>query len=70
VFGIALATTVFDARGSVATPETITSGYRPGLAVAAGMAGFGAFAALAVRRREPAAAARAQAPSALAAADA
>jgi len=49
VFGVAIATAVFDARGSLASPETITNGYRPGLAVAAGLSVIGAVTAVAVR---------------------
>jgi EmrB/QacA subfamily drug resistance transporter len=53
VFGVAIATAVFDARGSLASPEAITNGYRPGLAVAAGLSVIGAVAALAVRPGRP-----------------
>ena len=49
VFGVAIATAVFDARGSLASPETITNGYRPGLAEAAGLSVIGAVTAVAVR---------------------
>ncbi|MGH3229063.1 MAG: MFS transporter [Streptosporangiaceae bacterium] len=35
VFGIAVATTVFNAHGSLASAAAVTSGYRPALAVAA-----------------------------------
>ena len=37
VFGIAVATTVFNAHGSLASAATITSGYRPALAVGAAL---------------------------------
>ena len=70
VFGVALATAVFDANGSLASPETIVSGYRPVLALAAGMALVGIIAAFAVRRREPASTASTPEPSGLVAADA
>lgn len=50
VLGVAIATAVFDARGSLASPETITNGYRPGLAVAAGLSVIGAVTAVAVRK--------------------
>ena len=50
VFGIAIATTVFNAHGSLAAAATVTSGYRPALAVAAGLSVLGAVAALGIRR--------------------
>jgi EmrB/QacA subfamily drug resistance transporter len=50
VFGIAVATAVFNSHGSLAGPAAVTSGYRPALAVAAGLSVIGAMAALAVRR--------------------
>jgi len=50
VFGIAVATTVFNAHGSLASAAAITSGYRPALAVAAGLSVLGAAAALGLRR--------------------
>ena len=50
VFGIAIATTVFNAHGSLAAAATITSGYRPALAVAAGLSVLGAVTALGIRR--------------------
>jgi EmrB/QacA subfamily drug resistance transporter len=50
VFGIAVATTVFNANGSLATAATITSGYRPALALSAGLSVLGAGAALGIRR--------------------
>jgi EmrB/QacA subfamily drug resistance transporter len=53
VFGIAIATTVFNANGSLATAATITSGYRPALGVAAGLSVLGAAAALGIRRAAP-----------------
>jgi len=50
VFGIAVATTVFNANGSLASAAAITSGYRPALGVAAGLSVLGAAAALGLRR--------------------
>jgi EmrB/QacA subfamily drug resistance transporter len=50
VFGIAIVTAIFTARGSLAGPAAVTSGYRPALAAAAGFSVLGALAALAVRR--------------------
>jgi len=50
VFGIAVATTVFNAHGSLASAAAITSGYRPALGVAAGLSVVGALAALGLRR--------------------
>ncbi len=56
VFGIATVTAVFDARGSLASHVSITNGYRPALAVAAGFSVIGAITALAVRKTTAAAA--------------
>jgi EmrB/QacA subfamily drug resistance transporter len=50
VFGIAVATTVFNAHGSLASAAAVTSGYRPALGVAAGLSVLGAAAALGLRR--------------------
>jgi EmrB/QacA subfamily drug resistance transporter len=50
VFGIAIATTVFNANGSLAGAAAITSGYRPALGVSAGLSLLGAAAALGLRR--------------------
>jgi EmrB/QacA subfamily drug resistance transporter len=50
VFGIAIATTVFNANGSLAGAAAITSGYRPALGVAAGLSALGAVLALGIRR--------------------
>lgn len=50
VFGIAVATTVFNANGSLATAAAITGGYRPALAVCAVMSALGAAIALGIRR--------------------
>src|SRR5262249_16820919 len=49
VFGIAVVTTIFDAHGSLASSASVTSGYRPALAVAAGASVLGAVVALAIR---------------------
>jgi len=48
VFGIAVATAIFNSRGSLASPAAVTSGYRPALAAAACLSVAGALAALAV----------------------
>ena len=50
VFGIAVATTVFNAHGSLASAASIVSGYRPALAVGASLSALGAVTALAIRR--------------------
>jgi hypothetical protein len=50
VFGIAVATTVFNAHGSLASAASIVSGYRPALAVGAALSALGAVTALAIRR--------------------
>ena len=50
VFGIAVATTVFNAHGSLASAAAITGGYRPALAVAAALSVLGAVTALGLRR--------------------
>jgi EmrB/QacA subfamily drug resistance transporter len=50
VFGIAIATTVFNANGSLVSAAAITSGYRPALGVSAGLSVLGAIAALGIRR--------------------
>jgi EmrB/QacA subfamily drug resistance transporter len=50
VFGIAVATTVFNANGSLATSATISSGYRAALGVSAGLSVLGAAVALRIRR--------------------
>jgi hypothetical protein len=46
VFGIAVAVAVFAGAGSYASPDAFTDGFAPAVAVAAGMALAGAFAAL------------------------
>jgi len=50
VFGIAVATTVFNAHGSLASAASITGGYRPALAVGAALSAVGAVTALGIRR--------------------
>ena len=50
VFGIAVATTVFNAHGSLASAAAVTSGYRPALALSAALSVAGALTALALRR--------------------
>ena len=50
VFGIAIATAVFNANGSLATAAAVTGGYRPALGVSAGLSVLGAAAALGIRR--------------------
>ncbi len=58
VFGIAAVAAVFAANGHLATPASVTAGFRPALAVSAGLSVLGAISALAVgshRRRHQAA---------------
>jgi EmrB/QacA subfamily drug resistance transporter len=50
VFGIAVATTVFNAHGSLSSAAAVTSGYRPALAVSAALSLAGALTALTLRR--------------------
>ena len=59
-FGVAIATAVFAAHGHLGSPASVVSGYRPALAVAAGLSLAGAIAAVAVGRRKPAPVADAQ----------
>lgn len=55
VVGIAVVTAVFNAAGSLADPASVTHGYRPALATAAGLSVLGAAAGLGIRRaRRPA----------------
>jgi MFS family permease len=69
VFGVAIVTAVFNSEGSLAGPAAVTSGYRPALAVAAGLSVLGAACALGLRRRReqrqavPAAAVTARPPA-------
>ena len=50
VVGIAIVAAVFNAKGSLAGPAEVTSGYRPALAVAAALSVLGAFTALGIRK--------------------
>jgi EmrB/QacA subfamily drug resistance transporter len=50
VFGVAVATAVFNSHGSLAGPAAVTSGYRPALAISAAISVLGAIAAIAIRR--------------------
>jgi hypothetical protein len=50
VFGIAIVTAVFNTHGSLAGPAAVASGYRPALAVAAGLSVLGALTAIGIRR--------------------
>ncbi len=51
VFGVAVATAVFAANGHLGTAASVNAGFRPALAVAAGLSLLGALPALAVRSR-------------------
>ena len=54
VFGVAVVTAVFTATGHLGTPDQVAAGFRPALAVSAGLSVLGAAVALAVtRRRQP-----------------
>jgi MFS family permease len=50
-FGVAMVTAVFSAYGHLGSPASVVSGYRPALALSAGLSLLGAFAAAAVTRR-------------------
>jgi MFS family permease len=50
VFGVALATAVFNAHGSLLTPAGVADGFKPALAVAAGLSLLGALVAIGIRR--------------------
>ena len=50
VFGIAIVTAVFNTHGSLSGPAAVASGYRPALAVAAGLSVLGAVTAIGIRR--------------------
>jgi EmrB/QacA subfamily drug resistance transporter len=54
VCGIAIVTAVFNSHGSLASPASVTQGYRPALATAAGFSILGAVAGLAIRGTRPA----------------
>jgi EmrB/QacA subfamily drug resistance transporter len=64
VFGIAIATTVFNAHGSLAGAAAITGGYRPALGVSAGLSVIGAATALGIRAARGGRAAPATPPAA------
>ena len=49
VVGIAVVTAVFNSTGSLAGPASVTHGYRPALAVEAGLSVLGAVAAIGIR---------------------
>jgi EmrB/QacA subfamily drug resistance transporter len=51
VLGVALASSVFGAYGAIGSPAAFTDGFRPGVAVAAGLALLGAVAGFAVATR-------------------
>lgn len=53
-FGVAAATAVFSAYGHLGSPAAVISGYRPALAVSAGLSLLGAVAAVFAGRRVPA----------------
>jgi EmrB/QacA subfamily drug resistance transporter len=55
-FGVAVVTAVFAAHGHLGSPASVVSGYRPALAVSAGLSLVGAVTAMAVGRRKAAAA--------------
>jgi MFS family permease len=57
VFGVAIVAAVFSANGHLGSPATVTSGFRPALAAAAGLSVVGALTALGfgVRRTAPSA---------------
>ncbi len=59
-FGIAIVTAVFAASGHLGSVAAFTAGYRPAMAVAAGISLLGAAAAVAIGRRPAAAAAPVQ----------
>jgi MFS family permease len=52
VFGVAVATAVFAANGALTSPASFVGGFRPALAILAGLSFLGALAALAVRSRQ------------------
>lgn len=60
-FGIALVTTVFAANGHLGSVASFTAGYRPAMAVSAGISLPGAAAAVAVGHKRPVPAATAPA---------
>jgi hypothetical protein len=50
---VALTTSVFSAYGAIGNATSFTSGFRPGVTVAAALALLGALAGLAVAARQP-----------------
>jgi EmrB/QacA subfamily drug resistance transporter len=58
-FAVAVAAAVFSANGHLGAPGSFTAGFKPALAVVAGLSVLGAISALAVAGRRPAAAAQA-----------
>jgi EmrB/QacA subfamily drug resistance transporter len=54
VFGVAVVSAVFAGSGELVSPAGLVSGFRPALAVSAGLSLLGAASALWVRRRQPA----------------
>jgi hypothetical protein len=54
-FAIAIAAAVFSANGHLGSPVSFTAGFRPALAVVAGLSLIGAVSALAIGSRRPAA---------------
>jgi len=56
-FGVAIVTAVFSAHGHLGPPASVVCGYRPALAVSAGLSLLGAVAATATGRRQRATAA-------------
>jgi len=63
-FGVAIATAAFASYGHLGSPASVVSGYRPALAVSAGLSLAGAVAAMAVGRRRTAAAGAGAGPQA------
>ena len=51
VFGVAVATAVFNAHGSLADPARVASGFKPALGVAAALSLLGALIAIGIRNR-------------------
>ena len=51
VFGVAVVTAVFTATGHLGAPDQVAAGFRPALAVSAGLSLLGAVTAMAVASR-------------------
>jgi hypothetical protein len=51
VFGVAVVTAVFNSKGSLTDAASVTSGYRPALAVSAGISILGAAVAIGMPRK-------------------